>query len=107
MERSFRGYPQALAAFLEEQREKNEDSYFKGLYPLEIKRKQGVVDRAGDRLEYRNSPMYDEFPDREFLYQVREQIAKEMEKNGMEADRDLILVLLLNEISRRRRLNRK
>lgn len=128
MERIFKGYPQALSAleagsgealmpYMVYRKEdqtaeavsparmrRNEAEYFKGLYPVKMKKCQSLVDEAGDILEYESSPMYDEFPDREFLYQVRDRIAGDMSKRGMEADRDLILVLLLNEISRRRML---
>ena len=38
--------------------------YLKSLYPLEIKRMLSYVSEACDRLDYKNSPMYDEYPDR-------------------------------------------
>ena len=46
--------------------------------------------------------MYDEYPDREFLYRVRDQIMKNAQDQGMEVRQDLTQVLLLEEIGRRR-----
>ena len=51
---------------------------------------------------YCGSPMYDEYPDREFLYRVRDQIMKNAQDQGMEVRQDLTQVLLLEEIGRRR-----
>ncbi len=37
--------------------------YLKSMYPAGVKLLQGYVTEACDRLDYNNSPMYDEFPD--------------------------------------------
>ena len=37
--------------------------YLKSLYPREVRILQGYVSEACDRMDYRNSPMYDEYPD--------------------------------------------
>ena len=37
--------------------------YLKSMYPSGIKILQGYVSEACDRLDYKNSPMYDEYPD--------------------------------------------
>ena len=41
--------------------------YLKSMYPSGIKILQGYVSEACDRLDYKNSPMYDEYPDRVIL----------------------------------------
>ena len=37
--------------------------YLKSMYPSGIRILQGYVAEACDRLDYKNSPMYDEYPD--------------------------------------------
>lgn len=44
--------------------------YFQGMYPQRIKELQKYVARQCDTLDYTNSPIYDEYPDREFLEQI-------------------------------------
>ena len=39
--------------------------YLKSMYPSGIKILQGYVSEACDRLDYKNSPMYDEYPDQD------------------------------------------
>ena len=91
--------PQGYRRFLMEQ------EYFKGLYPLSVRRWQRLAEEESDRHDYPGSPMYDEYPDREFLYQVRNAMVRRGAEWGQEADdrmRDLAFVLLLGEVSRRR-----
>ena len=37
--------------------------YLMSMYPSGVKKLQRYVSEACDRMEYKNSPMYDEFPD--------------------------------------------
>ena len=37
--------------------------YLMSMYPAEVKKLQRYVSEACDRMEYKNSPIYDEFPD--------------------------------------------
>ena len=46
--------------------------------------------------------MYDEYPDREFIYRVRELMLAKALAEGLEADRDLMQVVMLHELFRRR-----
>ena len=48
--------------------------------------------------------MYDEFPDREFLYRTRDQIVRNALERGLEREPELTQVLLINEMNRRRLL---
>lgn len=123
MEKRYRGYPPEVKKVpwmlyrREEQSAgpvqtgnelRSEMDYLRGLYPSAAKRKQVLAEEACDLLEYPGSPMYDEYPDREFLYR---ELLKVRERHPEEAmggteEQDLLLVLFVNEIYRRRILNR-
>ena len=87
---------------------RSEIDYLRGLYPASAKQNQILAEEACDLLEYPGSPMYDEYPDREFLYRellkVRERHPEET--MGGTEEQDLLQVLFVNEIYRRRILNR-
>lgn len=57
--------------------------YLQGLYPGHMKRIQEYVISVCDRLDYKNSPMYDEFPDRLMIDQVCDAICRQIEKDGV------------------------
>ena len=123
MEKRYRGYPpevkkvpwmlyrreeQSAGPVLTGNELRSEMDYLRGLYPSAAKRKQVLAEEACDLLEYPGSPMYDEYPDREFLYRellkVRERHPEET--MGGTEEQDLLQVLFVNEIYRRRILNR-
>ena len=123
MEKRYRGYPpevkkvpwmlyrreeQSAGPVLTGNELRSEMDYLRGLYPSEAKRKHVLAEEACDLLEYPGSPMYDEYPDREFLYRellkVRERHPEET--MGGTEEQDLLQVLFVNEIYRRRILNR-
>ena len=123
MEKRYRGYPpevkkvpwmlyrreeQSAGPVLTGNELRSEMDYLRGLYPSAAKRKQVLAEEACDLLEYPGSPMYDEYPDREFLYRellkVRERHPEET--MGGTEEQDLLQVLFGNEIYRRRILNR-
>ena len=123
MEKRYRGYPpevkkvpwmlyrreeQSAGPVLTGNELRSEMDYLRGLYPSAAKRKQVLAEEACDLLEYPGSPMYDEYPDREFLYRellkVRERHPEET--MGGTEEQDLLQVLFVNEIFRRRILNR-
>ena len=110
MEKRYRGYPpevkkvpwmlyrreeQSAGPVLTGNELRSEMDYLRGLYPSAAKRKQVLAEEACDLLEYPGSPMYDEYPDREFLYR---ELLKVRERHPE--------VLFVNEIYRRRILNR-
>ena len=83
MEKRYRGYPpevkkvpwmlyrreeQSAGPVLTGNELRSEMDYLRGIYPSAAKRKQVLAEEACDLLEYPGSPMYDEYPDREFLY---------------------------------------
>ena len=123
MEKRYRGYPpevkkvpwmlyrreeQSAGPVLTGNELRSEMDYLRGLYRSAAKRKQVLAEEACDLLEYPGSPMYDEYPDREFLYRellkVRERHPEET--MGGTEEQDLLQVLFVNEIYRRRILNR-
>ena len=123
MEKRYRGYPpevkkvpwmlyrreeQSAGPVLTGNELRSEMDYLRGLYPSAAKRKQVLAEEACDLLEYPGSPMYDEYPDREFLYRellkVRERHPEET--MGGTEEQDLLQALFVNEIYRRRILNR-
>jgi hypothetical protein len=123
MEKRYRGYPpevkkvpwmlyrreeQSAGPVLTGNELRSEMDYLRGIYPSAAKRKQVLAEEACDLLEYPGSPMYDEYPDREFLYRellkVRERHPEET--MGGTEEQDLLQVLFVNEIYRRRILNR-
>lgn len=84
------------------------------LYPLMARRLQPYVEDVCSRLEYPGSMMYDEYPDRLSLLKKSKEVwdcAQAGEKFGENAPeweqlQDLIGVLLLQEMMRRRKRNR-
>ncbi|MCD7762971.1 MAG: hypothetical protein LUI14_07195 [Lachnospiraceae bacterium] len=93
-----------------------------GMYPNEAKELLELVEEECDRLEYEGSPMFDEYPDYTTIYTLQKRIADAARKKagvirddagaGMAAENeeaggdstpeDLIRVMLLQEMHRRR-----
>lgn len=123
METIYHGYPQTLElkpymVYGKEEkrpqpeghdrvRRQAESEYFKGLYPLAVRQCQNLVEAGCDRMDYPGSPIYDEYPDREVLYRLRDGILKYAREHGMEENRDMTQLLLLYEIMRRREQRRE
>jgi hypothetical protein len=99
--------------------------YMKHLYPGTAKRIQSEIDKECDQMEYDGSVMFDEYPDKVYLEKVMERIYDKVkniddEEPQLEAQslyfypvrrrndflRDLVSILLLNEIFNRRRHHR-
>lgn len=101
---------------------RNEDeielSYWKSIYPEKVKGIQQRVEDICEQMEYINSPMYDEYPDRVYLRMLGNRIYDEMAEEETELEskeikvkkrpernpwmRDIIDVLLFQEMHRRR-----
>ena len=117
MEQTYRGYPQPYMIYNRENKTpqtglwdirwqmQTESDYFRGLYPLRVKKLQRVIEEEFDRIDRRPGPMYDEYPDREFLYRLRDRMYAMALPEDAAADRDLMYVLMLQELLRRRRNN--
>ena len=88
------------------------------MYPEEAKRLLVRIAEILDRMDYEESMIYDEYPDRWQLYRLAESIVKilkdDAEKNGEEYATekwewisDMVQVLLLDEIFNRRHGKRR
>ena len=89
----------------EETKELQDYEYMKSMYPATARRIYPYIERACDRLEYNCSMMYDEYPDRLQLDLLIKQIydkVKGTENNPGEWLKDLIQVMLCQEIYKRR-----
>ncbi|MCD7716285.1 MAG: hypothetical protein LUI39_07525 [Lachnospiraceae bacterium] len=75
-----------------------------GMYPNAAKELLELVEEECDRLEYEGSPMFDEYPDYTTIYTLQKRIADAARKKagGDSAPEDLIRVMLLQEMHRRR-----
>ncbi len=55
-------------------------TYWKSLYPEKIKKVQQKVEETCETMEYANSPMYDEYPDRVYLRKLGNMIYEDLMK---------------------------
>ena len=96
----------------QEQAQEKDLQVMKSFYSRRAARIQEKADRECDRMEYDGSMMFDDYPDKLMMRQICRRIeeklpgdGKEMEamnRNRGEGLRDLIGVLLYNEMYRRR-----
>ena len=57
--------------------------YFESMYPIRVKQIKVYVNAACDGLEYKGSPMYDEYPDRVVMDQMVDWILERMAADGI------------------------
>ena len=87
------------------EKERLDRDYFKQMYPTEVKRYLKVIIEILDRLDVKNSFLYDEYPDKIRTDRLAEMILKNIpiEKNQTrESQKNVIKLLLWEEIIRRR-----
>lgn len=89
-------------AWDERRRMRAEYEYFRGMYPMTVRRWQRYVEEEFDRSDGPGSAIYDEYPDRESIYLLRDRIMKNAGEQGYIENKDLVLILVLNEMLRRR-----
>lgn len=88
-------------------------NYLRELYPAEAKRLLGKISEILDRVDYEESMIYDEYPDRWQLYRMAENIViilkNEAQETGEEITpqkwewiSDMVQILLFDEIFNRR-----
>ena len=106
-------YPMPLA-FDDERIERMDFEYMKSLYPDVPKRILPYIEEECDRMEYENSMVYDEYPDKLQLGLMCGRACRNIEKNEkgmgegeMENLRDLVAVMLYQELYKRRSDNRR
>ena len=101
----YMAYPVPLP-FDDDRMERRDFEYMKSLYPAQVKRLIPYVEEECDRLEYKCSMMYDEYPDKLQLMLMQKRILERvMREDGTEDEgllKNLIAVLLGQEVYRRR-----
>ena len=83
--------------------------YFRQMYPTAVKRYLRVIKDVLDRMDIRESYIYDEYPDKIRIERLTEIILRliPMEKNmNRETQRNLVRVLLIDEVIERRKMNK-
>ena len=122
MELVYRGYPQKYekepyqidnsdvpqilpSEWDERRRAQAEYEYARGLYPLNMKNWQRFVEAEFDRVDGPDSAIYDEWPDREWLYGMRSRIMKTAGEQGRVTNEDAVMIMILHEMLRRRGRN--
>lgn len=91
-------------------KESDDRDYFRQLYPQMVKRYLRVIVETLDRMETKESYLYDEYPDKIRLERLAEIILETvpLEKNmARDTQRNLIKVLLLDEVIQRRIRNQE
>ena len=81
--------------------------YLQQMYPDTVKKCQRRVAEILDKTDYEGSMIYDEYPDRLSLLHLAESIRKILEQEDMNPSEDIVQVLLLNEIYKRRHGGRR
>lgn len=110
----YMAYPMPLA-YDDERVERMDLEYMKSLYPALAKRLLPYIEEECDRMEYGNSVIYDEYPDRLQLRMMCGRIYENVRKNEeryleIEKDaqlKDLIELMLYQELYNRRCRNRR
>lgn len=90
--------------------------YLKEMYPKTIQKIQQLIEEECDRQEYEGSFLYDQYPDKLGVMQIvnrmydkarMESPVEEQEVGDDRMMKDLITILLLNEMYRRRTTRRR
>ena len=122
MEMVYRGYPQKYEnapyrIYNREAQEKLPDEwndrrriraeyeYVRGLYPMNLRMWQRFVEEEFDRNDGLGSAIYDEWPDREWIYGMRNRIMRNAGEQGRIDEKDAVMVMVLHEMLRRRARN--
>lgn len=81
--------------------------YLQQMYPDTVKRCQRRVAEILDRTDYEGSVIYDEYPDRLSLLHLADSMRRTLEQEGLEPSEDVVQLLLLNEVYKRRHGGRR
>ena len=116
----YMAYPMPLQ-YDDERIERRDYEYMKSMYPMAVKRILPYVEEECDRMSYEGSMIYDEYPDQLQIYMMCNRIydkvknqklsndaEMEMQVSGRdERPRDLVQILLFQELFRRRSSHRR
>ena len=114
----YMAYPMPMQ-YDDERMERRDFEYMKSMYPLEVKRILPFVEEECDRMSYEGSVIYDEYPDQLQMYlmcsRIYDRVKREQAKASVEMQvsrnddqiRDLIQILLYQELFRRRTRHRR
>ena len=116
----YMAYPMPMQ-YDDERMERRDFEYMKSMYPMAVKRILPFVEEECDRMSYEGSMIYDEYPDQLQLYlmcnRIYDRVKKEASKERMglemqvtpndEGLRDLVQILLFQELFRRRNRHRR
>ncbi len=89
-------------------RDISDREYFRQLYPSIVKRYIRVIVDVLDRMDTRDSYIYDEYPDKIRIERLTETVLRliPLEKSiSRETQRNLVRVLLIDEVIERRKTN--
>ena len=81
--------------------------YLQQMYPDTGKKCQRRVAEILDRTDYEGSMIYDEYPDRLCLLHLADSMRRTLEQEGMTPSEDVVQLLLLNEVYKRRHGGRR
>ena len=76
--------------------------YLQQMYPDTVKKCQRRIAEILDKTDYEGSMIYDEYPDRLSLLHLADSMKKILEQEGMNPSEDVVGLLLLNEVYKRR-----
>lgn len=116
----YMAYPMPLV-YDDERIERRDYEYMKSMYPMTVKRILPFVEEECDRMSYEGSMIYDEYPDqlqiRLMCNRIYDRANQQRPKDDFEMEmqvsrnddqlRDLIQILLFQELFRRRTRHRR
>lgn len=116
----YMAYPMPLQ-YDDERIEQRDFDYMKSMYPMTVKRILPYVEEECDRMAYHGSMIYDEYPDQLQIYlmcnRIYDKVKKQKPKDDYEMEmqmfgqderlRDLVQILLFQELFRRRSRHRR
>lgn len=116
----YMAYPMPLQ-YDDERIERRDFEYMKSMYPMSVKRILPLVEEECERMSYEGSMIYDEYPDqlqiRMMCSRIYDKVKRQKSEDDLEMEmqvsrgddrlRDLIQILLFQELFRRRTTHRR
>lgn len=116
----YMAYPMPLQ-YDDDRIERRDFEYMKSMYPMAVKRILPYVEEECDRMSYEGSMIYDEYPDQLQIHmmcnRIYDKVKHQKPSNDMEMEmqvsgrderlRDLVQILLFQELFRRRSSHRR